>query len=194
MLWAVWRRPDRLTILVGLAVIALAFFAAPTRVHERYGFPFFALGAILFAVSPRWRVAYVVLAIATFANMYVVLTTIYPPDDPATNPVRDWLGIGSLIRSELGVTRDLAAAYRGGRLGLAPAAAAARGTARRRALDAAAADAGAGDRRRRRPPAGRWSPARDHAVAAAPRPRRGAAGRRHDADVDRARAASPRSG
>ena len=104
VLWTIWRRPDRLTILVGLAVIALAFFAAPTRVHERYGFPFFALGAILLAISPRWRVAYVVLAIATFANMYVVLTTLYPPDDPSTNPVRDWLGIGDLIRSQLGVT------------------------------------------------------------------------------------------
>ncbi len=103
-MWAVWRRPDRLTILVALAVIALAFFAAPTRVHERYGFPFFALGAILFAVSPRWRIAYVILAIATFANMYVVLTTIYPPKDPVLNPVADWLGIGSLIRSEIGVT------------------------------------------------------------------------------------------
>ncbi len=103
-LWAVWRRPDRITILVVLAVTALAFFAAPTRVHERYGFPFFALGAILFAVSPRWRIAYVILAIATFANMYVVLTTIYPPKDPALNPVADWLGVGSLIRSEIGVT------------------------------------------------------------------------------------------
>ncbi len=102
-LWAVWRRPDRLTILVALAVLAIAFFAAPTRVHERYGFPFFALGAILFAVSPRWRVAYVVLAIATFANMYVVLTTMYPPKDPTLNPVRDWLTMGPLIRSELGV-------------------------------------------------------------------------------------------
>lgn len=102
-LWAVWRRPDRLTILVALAVLAIAFFAAPTRVHERYGFPFFALGAILFAISPRWRVAYVVLAIATFLNMYVVLTTMYPPKDPALNPVRDWLTIGPLIRTELGV-------------------------------------------------------------------------------------------
>jgi C-terminal four TMM region of protein-O-mannosyltransferase/Dolichyl-phosphate-mannose-protein mannosyltransferase len=104
VLWTIWRRPDRLTILVGLAVIALAFFAAPTRVHERYGFPFFALGAILLAISTRWRVAYVVLTIATFANMYVVLTTLYPPEDPTTNPVRDWLGIGDLIRSQLGVT------------------------------------------------------------------------------------------
>ncbi len=104
VLWAVWRRPDRLTMLVGLAVIALAFFAAPTRVHERYDFPFFALGAILFAVSPRWRIAYLLLTLATFANMYVVLTTIYPPRNPAVNPVTDWLGVGSLIRAELGVT------------------------------------------------------------------------------------------
>jgi hypothetical protein len=103
VLWAVWRRPDRLTILVGVAVLAIAFFAAPTRVHERYGFPFFAIGAILLAISPRWRFAYVVLAVATFANMYVVLTTIYPPKDPGLNPVRDWLAIGPLIRSELGV-------------------------------------------------------------------------------------------
>ena len=103
VLWVAARRPDRLTLLVALAVLALAFFALPTRVHERYGFPFFALGAILFAVSPRWRVAYVVLSIATFANMYVVLTTLYPPDDPALSPVRDWLGVGELIRSPIGV-------------------------------------------------------------------------------------------
>ncbi|MFL5685847.1 MAG: phospholipid carrier-dependent glycosyltransferase [Chloroflexota bacterium] len=103
-LWAIWRNPDRLTITVGLAVIALAFFMAPTRVHERYDFPFFAIAAVLFAVSPRWRVLYVVLSIATFANMYVVPTTIYPPTDLTTNPIRDWLGIGPGIRSQVGVT------------------------------------------------------------------------------------------
>jgi hypothetical protein len=69
-------RPDRLTILVGVTLLAIAFFLLPTRVHERYLFPFFALGAILAAVSPRWLVAYVVLSAATFLNMYVVLTTI----------------------------------------------------------------------------------------------------------------------
>ena len=104
LLWVAARHPDRLTLVVVLSLMALAFFALPTRVHERYGFPFFALGAILLAVSPRWRVGYVVLAIATFANMYVVLTTFYPPDDPALNPVRDWLGIGSFLNSQLTVT------------------------------------------------------------------------------------------
>jgi hypothetical protein len=99
-LWLVARRPDRVTLLVGLAVLALVFFVVPTRVHERYGYPFFALGAILAAVSVRWRLAYVALSVATLANMYVVLTTLYPG-----NPsIADWFGIGPAIRSEAGVT------------------------------------------------------------------------------------------
>ena len=71
-------------------MLALAFFAVPTRVHERYLFPLFGLAAILFAFSWRWRIAYVVASVATFLNMYVVLTTIYP-DNPS---ISDWLGIG----------------------------------------------------------------------------------------------------
>ncbi len=93
------RRPDRLTILVGTSALALAFFAVPTRVHERYLFPLFGLGAILIAFSWRWRVAYLLASIATFLNMYVVLTTLYP-DNPS---VADWLGIGEAVRSFWGV-------------------------------------------------------------------------------------------
>ena len=132
-LWAAARHPDRLTLLVVLAVLALAFFALPTRVHERYGFPFFALGAILFAISPRWRVAYVVLAIATFANMYVVLTTLYPPEFPDQNAVRDWLAIGAVapLTGRGDDRRDHA--YGGVRLGRAPVASERPRTTRRRA-------------------------------------------------------------
>ena len=89
------RRPDRVTMLVGLITLAFVFFVLPTRVHERYLFPFFALAAILAGGSLRWRAAYVITSIATFANMYVVLTTLYP-DNPQ---IDDWLGIGPLIRS-----------------------------------------------------------------------------------------------
>ena len=100
ILWVVARHPDRLTVLCALAVLALAFFALPTRVHERYGYPFFALGVILAAVAWRWRWAYLALTAATFANLYVVLTTLYP-----NNPsVMDWLVIGGAIRSPAGVT------------------------------------------------------------------------------------------
>src|SRR5215207_3543615 len=71
------RRPDRITMLVALAIMSLAFFALPTRVHERYLFPLAAIGAILAAVSLRWRIAYLLSMAATFANMYVILTTYY---------------------------------------------------------------------------------------------------------------------
>ncbi len=98
--WLVSRRPDRLTILVGLSVLAVAFFVLPTRVHERYMFPFFALGAILAAVSSRWRIAYAVLSVVNFLNTYVVLTTLYPG-----NPrISDWLGIGQDIRTASVIT------------------------------------------------------------------------------------------
>jgi C-terminal four TMM region of protein-O-mannosyltransferase/Dolichyl-phosphate-mannose-protein mannosyltransferase len=99
VVWLVGRRPDRITMLVGLAVLALAFFDLPTRVHERYLFPLVAIGAILAAVSIRWRIAYVLSAGATFANMYVVLTTYYP-DNPQ---ISDWLGIGQGLASPWGV-------------------------------------------------------------------------------------------
>ncbi|HZL32705.1 MAG TPA: phospholipid carrier-dependent glycosyltransferase, partial [Verrucomicrobiae bacterium] len=94
------RRPDRRTILVGLTILAIAFFVVPTRVHERYLFPFFALGAILAATSFRWRLAYLALALANFANLYAVLTTPF-----YNNPgISDWLGAGDAIRSQAGVT------------------------------------------------------------------------------------------
>ena len=99
VLWIVARRPDRLTMLTALAVLALAFFVLPTRVHERYLFPLAALGAMLAAVSLRWRVAYILSAAATFANMYVVLVNYYP-----NNPrISDWLSAGPLLSSFWGV-------------------------------------------------------------------------------------------
>jgi hypothetical protein len=95
-------RPDRLTLLVGLALAAIAFFVLPTRVHERYLFPFFALGAILAAISWRWLAAFVVLAVATFLNMYTVLTVVYAPRNHPG--IIDWLGIAPGVRSPTGVT------------------------------------------------------------------------------------------
>ncbi|MEO8462650.1 MAG: phospholipid carrier-dependent glycosyltransferase [Chloroflexota bacterium] len=89
------RRPDRRTMLVGLVVLALAFFVVPTRVHERYLYPLVALGAILASISWRWTIAYVASSLATIANMYFVLTTLYP-DNPS---IEDWLGTGRTLGS-----------------------------------------------------------------------------------------------
>jgi hypothetical protein len=104
--WLVARRPDRRTMLVGLTVLALAFFVLPTRVHERYLFPLVGLGAILAAASIRWRLAYVVASAAMLSNMYAVLTTLYPE-----NPqISDWFRIGDVVTSYAGVAAAAGAA------------------------------------------------------------------------------------
>ncbi len=91
---------DRRLLVVALTAMALIFFVLPTRVHERYLFPAFALSAILAASSVRWRIAYAVLAVASFANLYAVLLIPY-----FQNPgIKDWLGSADAIRSPLGVT------------------------------------------------------------------------------------------
>jgi len=99
VLWLAARRPDRLTLLAALAVLALAFFVVPTRVHERYIYPFFAVAVILAAASPGWRVAYLALSAGFLANMYAVLITY--PDNPS---IADWFGLGPELLSEPAVT------------------------------------------------------------------------------------------
>jgi hypothetical protein len=94
------RRPDRRTMLVGLAVLAIAFFVLPTRVHERYLYPFVAVGAILAAASIRWRIAYVISAVAMAANMYAILTWTELYQNPG---ISDWLGIRPALASFGGV-------------------------------------------------------------------------------------------
>ncbi len=104
-----WRRhDDRRALLVALAVMAIAFFVLPTRVHERYLYPFFALGAILLALQPRWAALYAVLAAANFANLYAILTLPFY-DSPGLGPMLDALGglgrqLGEWFRSTAGVT------------------------------------------------------------------------------------------
>jgi hypothetical protein len=71
-IWAAWR-DDAQSLLVALTILSIAFFVVPTRVHERYLFPFFGLAAILLVGSWRWRVAYVVLAVVNTANLLAVL-------------------------------------------------------------------------------------------------------------------------
>jgi hypothetical protein len=67
-------RDDRVSIVFAATIVAAAIFILPTRVHERYLFPAFALAAPLAAVSRWWRGWYVVLGIATVANLHAVLT------------------------------------------------------------------------------------------------------------------------
>jgi hypothetical protein len=66
-------RDDRLAILLGFTVIAFAFYALPTRVHERYLFPFFTTGALLAAGSLARAAAYGAVGLLNAVNVYAVL-------------------------------------------------------------------------------------------------------------------------
>jgi dolichyl-phosphate-mannose-protein mannosyltransferase len=71
---ALLRRDDRISIVLAATIVAAAVFILPTRVHERYLFPAFALAAPLAATSRSWRAWYFVMGIATVANLHAVLT------------------------------------------------------------------------------------------------------------------------
>jgi hypothetical protein len=73
-LWQVARRDDPAGLLTGSLLLAVAFFALPTRVHERYLFPALALAAPLVARSWRSAATYGALSLIFFANIYWVYT------------------------------------------------------------------------------------------------------------------------
>ena len=60
-------------ILLGFTILALAFFVLPTRVHERYLFPFFATGAVLAASSIGTGLAFAAVALLNTANLHAIL-------------------------------------------------------------------------------------------------------------------------
>ncbi len=66
------RRDDMRGILLVSLVLAIAFFALPTRVHERYLFPALALGALLVLSGRAWPWIYAALSVSFFANIYWV--------------------------------------------------------------------------------------------------------------------------
>ena len=99
---AAWR-DDRRSLLVVAAFMAMCFFMLPTRVHERYLFPVFAILPILAVLSRRWLVITVLLAIASFINLHGVLTTeIYATDNLKGLP------LGDFCRSTPGVLLSVA--------------------------------------------------------------------------------------
>jgi hypothetical protein len=59
--------------LLGFTILALAFFVVPTRVHERYLFPFFATGAVLAAPSILAGLALAGAALLNAVNLHAVL-------------------------------------------------------------------------------------------------------------------------
>ena len=69
-------------------VLAIGFFVLPTRVHERYVFPAFALLPLLAVVSRRWLVALVLLSVGALINMHAILTwPLYATENVADLPL-----------------------------------------------------------------------------------------------------------
>jgi hypothetical protein len=66
-------RDDRRTIVLAFAVVAFAFYAVPTRVHERYLFPFFPAAALLAAPYLVAGMAYLGAAVLNAINIHAVL-------------------------------------------------------------------------------------------------------------------------
>jgi hypothetical protein len=66
-------RDDKLSIVLGFTLLAFAFYAIPTRVHERYLFPVFASGAILASGAFLPAAGYIVVGVLNTANLHAVL-------------------------------------------------------------------------------------------------------------------------
>jgi predicted membrane-bound dolichyl-phosphate-mannose-protein mannosyltransferase len=75
-----WRRQDVATLLAAGALAACAFYFLPTRAHERYLFPAFALLVPLAAVRARLLLPYVALSVSFALSLYFAFTR-YPQND-----------------------------------------------------------------------------------------------------------------
>ncbi|MBI2324591.1 MAG: phospholipid carrier-dependent glycosyltransferase [Chloroflexi bacterium] len=69
-----WWRRDVAMLLAAGAFVAMAFYFLPTRAHERYAFPAFALLAPFAVTRSRVLLPYVVMATAFFATLYFAFT------------------------------------------------------------------------------------------------------------------------
>ena len=69
-----WWRRDTAALLACATLAALAFYFLPTRAHERYLFPMFALALPLAASRSRVFVPYATLALAFFGTLYYAFT------------------------------------------------------------------------------------------------------------------------
>jgi hypothetical protein len=66
-------RDDRLSMLLAFAVVAFAFYAVPTRVHERYLFALFPVSALLACRYGAAVLAYVGASLLNLVNLNAIL-------------------------------------------------------------------------------------------------------------------------
>jgi dolichyl-phosphate-mannose-protein mannosyltransferase len=71
--WMLIKRHSPNQVLLGSAALLVAFFALPTRVHERYLAQAFAILVLVWVASNRRRILLAVLAIANTLNLHAIL-------------------------------------------------------------------------------------------------------------------------
>lgn len=71
--WVLITRRSPQAVLTGFSLLLVAFFAAPTRVHERYLVQAFAVLALIWAAKLWQKLALAVLAIANTVNLHAIL-------------------------------------------------------------------------------------------------------------------------
>jgi hypothetical protein len=89
LFWRWYRRAQRPEALVwACATMMFATFMLPTRVHERYLFPSFALFVLLGAIAPAARWLAALVSLTYLANLYYVQP--YPNAGPTWIHQSDW--------------------------------------------------------------------------------------------------------
>lgn len=68
-----FKKREPIAVLTGFALLLVAFFVLPTRVHERYLVQAFAILAVIWATKLWQRVALVVISIANTVNLHAIL-------------------------------------------------------------------------------------------------------------------------
>jgi hypothetical protein len=68
-----FKKREPMQVLTGLAVVLVAFFVLPTRVHERYLVQAFAILAIVWAPKVWQRITLVVVSVANTINLHAIL-------------------------------------------------------------------------------------------------------------------------
>jgi Gpi18-like mannosyltransferase len=75
---------DEEAVFLSCALAFLAFFMLPTEMHERYIFPVFAFLLLAAAQNLRLRIAYGILSLSAFFNLYLSVLRTYPQNFPGS--------------------------------------------------------------------------------------------------------------
>ena len=101
LMLGLYRRPTPDTFVAAAALTALAFYALPTEVHERYGVPAAALLAVLAGRAFGWGpfVAVGAITLVNQAVAMVVQEAIYSAHGPAPYPLRRAADVVAVVGS-----------------------------------------------------------------------------------------------